>query len=149
MASTSYEYQKPQYTYTLDQYIACQSDSNVCYNNLSFIDRINNIRYNTHNVTSDYIDELREEYCVRVALSDAQFEIYKYRPKLLCYDIYGNTELAFIILIINDICSTKEFTKKVLLMPKRATMTQITKSLMNSNKEAIKIYNSKNDIENR
>ena len=29
----SYNYQKPESTYTLDQFIACQSDTNFCYNN--------------------------------------------------------------------------------------------------------------------
>lgn len=139
-----FSFQKPQNTYTLDQFIACQSDTSICYNNLSFIDQYDNIKYNSYNVLSDYLTEIREDYCKKVKLSDDQLQKYKYSPKLLCYDIYGNTELAFIILIINDMCSIKDFTKNVLLMPTKDNMKLITKYIYNSNKSAISLYNEKN-----
>jgi hypothetical protein len=145
MSSVGYEYQKPYNTYTLDQYIACQSDTITCYNNLSFIDRVDNIRYATYNVLSDYIDVIRDEYCVNVVLTDKELNKYKYRPKLLCHDVYSNAELAFIILLINDMYSAKQFTSQTLLMPKKDEMTQITKHLMNSNRSAIADYNYVND----
>ena len=117
MNNILYNYNKPQNTYTIDQFIQCQSDTNVCYNNLSFIDQRNSIKYNTYNVLSDYLDEIRENYCLKIKLDKDNMFKYKYRPKLLCYDIYGDGELAFIIMIINDICDVKEFTKDTLLMP--------------------------------
>lgn len=138
--NVQYNYQKPQYTYTLDQYIACKSDSVMCYHNLSFSDIRDGLVYDTYNVTSDYIDELREEYCVNVVLSESQLSKYKYRPKLLCYDIYGNGELAFIILLINDMANVKQFNRKNLLMPKRTVMKNIIKYLYNANKNAISTY---------
>ena len=55
-----YDYIKSEDTYTLDQYIECQSDDNACYNNLSFIDEHDGIRFNTYNVLGDYIDEIRD-----------------------------------------------------------------------------------------
>lgn len=140
----TYDYQKPEYTYTLDQFISCQSDSNFCYNNLSFIDQIDNIKYNTYNVVSDYIDELVEQYCVDVELTDDQAAKYKYRPKLLAYDIYGAQELYYIILIINDICSIKEFTKHKLKLPTKDNMTELCKAIMNSNRSDIQKYNANN-----
>lgn len=139
----SYDYQKPQNTWTLDQYIACKSEDAMNYHNLSFSDTYDNIVYDTYNVISDYIDELREEYCVAVTLTDKQLVRYKYRPKLLCYDVYGNGELAFIIMIINDMCNVKDFTKKKLFMPKRTDMSNIVKYLINANKSAINSYNKK------
>lgn len=141
---TAMSYQKPYLTYTLDQFIECQSDTSICYNNLSFIDQYNGIKYNTYNVLSDYLDELRSDYCLKITLSDDQLMKYKYNPKLLCFDIYGNQELAFIILLINDMCDVKEFTKKTLLMPTKENMANITKHIYNSNKNAIQIYNEKN-----
>lgn len=139
--NVSYSYQKPQNTYTIDQYIACQSNDVMCYHNLSFVDIHDNFKYDTYNILTDYIDEIRDEYCLRVVLNDKQMEKYKYKPKLLCYDIYGNTELAFIILFINDMSSVKEFTKKTLLMPSKEQMNNLTKYLYNSNKNAIQLYN--------
>lgn len=140
----TYDYQKPELTFTLDQFIACQSDTSFCYNNLSFIDQIDNIKYNIYNVASDYIDEIISEYCVNVELSDEQLAKYKYRPKLLCYDVYGAQELYYLILIVNDICSVKDFTKKRLILPTKNNMTTICKSIMNANRSDIQIYNSAN-----
>lgn len=140
----TYDYQKPESTYTLDQFIACQSDSNFCYNNLSFINQIDNIKYNIYNVTSDYIDEIISNYCVNVVLTDDQLSKYKYRPKLLCYDLYGSQELYYLILIINDICSIKEFTKNTLKLPTKANMPIITKAIINSNRFNIQKYNDAN-----
>ena len=141
---TSMAYQKPHLTYTIDQFIQCQSDTVICYNNLSFIDQYGNIKYNTYNVLGDYLDEIRDDYCVRITLNDDQMMKYKYNPKLLCFDIYGNGELAFIIMIINDMCNIKDFTKKVLLMPTKENMSEIIKSIYNSNSNSISIYNEKN-----
>ena len=139
-----YNYQKPEKTYTLDQYIACQSDTVICYNNLSFIDEYSNFRFNTYNVLSDYVDDIRKDYCLKVVLDDEQMLKYKYRPKQLCYDIYGNGELAFIILIINDMYSIKDFTKNKIYMPTKVEMAEITKKIFNTNKQSISIYNEKN-----
>lgn len=139
-----FNYSRPQYTYTLDQFIQCQSDTVICYNNLSFIDQYDNIKFNTYNVLSDYIDDIRQNYCLTITLDKDQLNKYKYRPKQLCYDIYGNGELAFIILLINDICSIKQFKKDKLLMPTKENMNIITKRIYNANIKEITTYNEKN-----
>jgi len=149
-SSSTFLYQKAYNTYTIEQFISCQSDTEMCYNNTSFIDNVKypelglSINYNTYNVLSDYIDEIRSDYCVQVILSDDELEKYIYRPKLLCHDIYGNGELAFIILLTNDICSVKQFTKKKLLMPRKVIMSELCKYLFNSDRNAIIKYNQKN-----
>ena len=93
------------------------------------------------------MDEIRENYCLKIKLDKDNMFKYKYRPKLLCYDIYGDGELAFIIMIINDICDVKEFTKDTLLMPTIENMQLITKRLYNANKNDIEVYNEKNKID--
>ena len=140
----SYSYQNPELTYTLEQFISCQSDDNFCYNNLSFIDQIDNIKYNIYNVASDYIDEIINNYCKTVVLTDDQLYKYKYKPKLLCYDVYGTQELYYIILLINDICSIKDFTKNKLILPTKYNMPIVCKSIMNANRADIQKYNSEN-----
>lgn len=136
----TYDYQKPQNTYTLEQFAACHSNTNVSYHNLSFTDNIEHISFDAYNITSDYIDEIKD-MCVTVKLSDIEYELYKYRPKLLCNKIYGNGELAFIIMIINDIYSVKDFTKRRLYMPNKDNMSNIIKYLINSNRNSILKYN--------
>lgn len=138
-----FSYTKPQDTYTLEDFIACQSDTTICYNNLSFIDENDKIKYCIYNVVSDYIYEIIDEYCVTVILSEDDYQKYKYRPKLLCHDIYGNSELAFVIMLINDIYDQKQFTKKQLFMPTTDSMPTLTKYIYNSNKAAIATYNNK------
>ena len=151
MPATVYQYNKPSETYTIDQFIACQSDTEMSYNNLSFIDSVDyvfmneKINYSTYNAVSDYLQEIREEYCIPVVLSESDLMKYMYRPKLLCHAIYGNGELSFIILLINDMYSVKQFTKTTLLLPNKANMAQICKYLFNSNKTAITNYNKSNN----
>ena len=131
-------------THTIDEFISCQSDTSICYNNLSFIAQYDGIKFNTYNVLSDYLDDIRDNYCKTVVLSTDEAWKYKYRPKLLAYDVYGNAELGFILLIINDMCNTHEFIKDTLLMPTKDGMNELCKYIYNANKNAISEYNEKN-----
>ena len=151
MPAFGYQYNRPHTTYTIDLFIACQSSTEISYNNLSFVDKVEYpymnevIHYPTYNILSDYIEEIRENYCVNVSLSDEDMYRYMYRPKLLCYEIYGKTELAFMILLINDMASFKQFNKKRLLMPTKVRMSELCKYLYNSNYQVISKYNQKNN----
>ena len=139
-----YSYQNPYTTPTIEGYINCKSSSNMNHFNSSFINLEDNIKYSVYNVVSDYIDEIRDEYCMEIELTNDQMSRYKYRPKLLCYDVYGSTELAFIILLINNMYSAKQFTKNKLYLPTKTNMNIICSSIMNANKEAINDYNTSN-----
>ena len=77
MLDMSYDYQKPELTYTLEQYIACKSDDNICFHNLSFVDRLGDIDVDTYNITADYIDEIRKDYCLQINLSLEELTKYK------------------------------------------------------------------------
>ena len=142
--NTDYNYQKPHNTHTIDQFNSCQSDTVMSYHNLSFVDIDGGIAYDTYNVFSDYLDEIRDEYCVLITLTDKQLDKYKYRPKLLCWDLYGNTELAFMILLINDMCNIKSFKKRKILMPRKDSMTKLIRLLFNANRSVIQRYNEQN-----
>lgn len=146
MAMTNYQYSTPEETITIEEFIACQSDEDFSYYNLSFVDKVDysymneTILYSTYNVVRDYLDELREQ-CLTINLSDDELTKYIYRPKLLAHDIYGTEELYFMILLINDMWSVKQFTKNKLLLPTKANMQELCKELYNANHEAIQKYN--------
>ena len=140
MINYAYEYQKPNNTATLDQYIACQSNTSICHANLCYTELVKNIKLPIYDVVHNYMREIRDEFVSSVALSDEEFEKYKYRPKLLCYDIYGNGELAFIILLINDMYSVKQFTSKKLKLPTKEMMDNLVKYIYNSDKTYIDEY---------
>ena len=77
MAALDYVYQDPQETYTIEQYIACQSDEVINYKNLSFVDKIHypellrDFHYSAYNVVSDYIEEIQKDFCVKVTLTSS------------------------------------------------------------------------------
>lgn len=142
----SYSYQLPEDTYTLDQFIACQSDDELCHYTTSFLERIGHLKQTIFNVIDDYLDDINLDYAVDVELNDAQYTKYMYKPKLLCYDVYGSTELYILILLINDMYSCRQFTKKKIKMLTVDDLDTITKCIINNNEEAINTYNSNSGI---
>src|SRR5574344_2109562 len=93
---------------TLAEFISYSNSTKISYNNLSFIDILDDIKFPIVNIIDDYVDEIKDK-SFDVTLSDKEYLKYKYRPKLLANDIYGNGEYYFIILAINGICNVKEF----------------------------------------
>ena len=132
----------PQNTTTIEEFVASGSSISISYQHLSFLRTLDNgTSLSLLNVISDYIEEIRNA-CVNVSLDQAQQFKYFYKPKLLCYDIYGNPELYYIILLINDMADVKEFTKPVIKMPRKTHMSEIISIIYNSNKQAIEDFNN-------
>lgn len=133
----------PQETSTIEEFIESGSGVTITYPTLSFTDMLSNGTWvSVHNVVNDYIEELRNA-CVNVELnSDQQFK-YFYKPKLLCHDMYGNPELYFIILLINDMADVKEFTKPVIKMLRKPHMSEVLTLIYNAEKKAIEAYRDK------
>lgn len=133
----------PRDTITIEQFIESGRGTTINYFNLSMVDQmVNSTWVSVLNVVNDYITELRNA-CVNVELSQKEQFKYFYKPKLLCYDIYGNPELYFIILLINDMADVKEFTKARLKMPKKDHMATLASLIYNAEKSSIDSYNSK------
>lgn len=74
----------------------------------SFYDHII-LNYET--MYSDYLEQL-QEYLVYYTMTDQEYIKYKYQPKLFCYEKYGVMDVAYILLRVNNMSSTLEFTKK-------------------------------------
>ena len=99
----------PQETTTIEEFIESGKSVSIDYMDLSFIDKVSNGTWvSVLNVINDYIEELKNA-CVTVELTEEQQWAYFYKPKILCYDIYGNPELYFVILLLNDIASRQSF----------------------------------------
>lgn len=132
----------PRDTTTIEEFIESGRSSIINYFNLSMIDMMeNNTWVSVLNVVNDYITELRTA-CVNVKLTNEEQFKYFYKPKLLCYDVYGNPELYFIILLINDMADVKEFTKSKIKMLKKEHMSTLISLIYNAEKAAIDSYNS-------
>ena len=63
---------------------------------------------NFNNLTIKYMPELKSMR-VKVTMTEEEYQKYKYNPKFLSYDIYGTTELWFMILEANELHSAIQF----------------------------------------
>lgn len=93
-------------------------------------------------VLDKYYDILLDQ-SVNVILSDDEYARYKYKPKLLCYEVYNNMDLTPLILRINNMLSVTEFTKKEIRMFKTDITSFINEILIledtNINNNAVEV----------
>ena len=132
---------EPGKTSTIAEFISFKNSDDISYNNLSFRDKYDSIIYPIKNIIDDYIDELKELIVV-VTMSKEEFLKYKYKPTILANDIYGNGELDFIIMRLNDICNAKEFDMQTVNLIKNDDLDDFLTAIYNANKEDIDTYNS-------
>lgn len=106
---------------SIQQFISNKPTIGTDYQNMSLVEERGNIQFPVVNlITDDYFDEFKKA-SVRVELTEDEILKYKYRPKLLAYDIYDNAELYYIILRLNDLYNVKDFNlgrKYLYLIPK-------------------------------
>lgn len=129
-------------TTTLEEFIEAGAGITISYDNLSMVDEIQNTRIPIYNVLSDYIPELMVS-AVTITLTEPEYFKYRFKPKLLAIDIYGNPELYFVILILNNMCSVKEFDIKKIKMLPTSAMNDLLSAIYNSNKSFLEQYNNK------
>ena len=142
----------PQETYTLSQFINAKESDTLTYSKLSILQRSlthPEMVYAIDNVLYTYMDEIKSlRKLVKLTLHEKTK--YMYKPKLLSYDIYGSTELYFVLLAMNGQCNLKEFD----LVDKRfyaltpVDMTAIINSIMIAEDENIKINRNNLNIYN-
>lgn len=101
---------KPEQTNSMSEFISIGRSANYTYTNFSILEKLNGQPFPVENVLDDYIDEILSVARV-ITMTDKELSKYKYRPKILSYDLYGTTELDFLILRLNGMTSPKEFTK--------------------------------------
>lgn len=129
-------------TFTLDQFADSKSSNDISYYSMSLLEKDpqNNIEYDVFNVVSDYMNELKA-MAKEVTLSETEYYTYRFKPKLLAHYLYGNTELYFIILWLNDMWSVKDFNLRTIKLIKNDELAQALSSINASEKSFIKAYN--------
>lgn len=114
MSTLSYSISNSEKTSSLEDFITAGESDAMTYSNFSIYHRCGNeknVLIAINNVIYDYFDELKS-LCKDVELTDAELLKYKYKPKLLSYDVYGSTQLYFIIMMINGMYDIKDFKRK-------------------------------------
>lgn len=135
----------PALTYTLDQFIAMQSSDELTFRNFSILEVVNGLELLDHNLIEDYLPEL-ESLTQVVELDHDQFNKYKYAPDLLAYDLYGSTQLDFVILYANGIYHPNEFNSKKVKLFYASQLKTFLNAIYNSEAEYIKFNRAQNGL---
>lgn len=75
-----------------------------------------------------YLEEI-EEQKTTVALSTEEYYKYRYNPKLMSFDIYGTTELWFLIMAANELYSIIDFDLRVVKAYRTDILQKITRMI--------------------
>lgn len=133
----------PENTTTLEEMIKAGRAVGVTYDKFSYKETLSNgTEISILNIVNDYMSEIKPNAAI-VKLTEEQFYKYRFKPKLLCHDIYGNPELYYIILLLNGIIDIKEFDFRVVKMLSVNDMTDLVSTIYNAEQSYIKQYNSK------
>lgn len=131
----------PAKTYKVEDFIDMQENDSFTYATMalymqSIVDKT--IVYSSDNVLYDYLEEIKGK-AVDYTFSDSEYMKYKYRPKLLAYDIYGSTELYFVILAMNNTCNIKDFNKRTIKMLYKSDMSDLLNAIVSAEKNRISL----------
>ncbi len=125
----------PARTYTLSDFVDIGRQDELTYGNFSTLfQKSDTFSYSDQNILDYYIDELKS-ICKKVTkLTTEDIAKYKYSPDLLAYDLYGSTQLDFILLLCNGIIDPKEFDFKnsYLLVPPYEDLYNLLSSIYNA-----------------
>ena len=103
-------------THTIEEFIDKKFEDQLTYRNFSIVDYSDDIELIDRNLISDYLPIL-ERACTNYPFTAREYRKYKYCPDLLSYDLYGTTQLDFLLMMLNDMVDPKEFTMKVIKLP--------------------------------
>ena len=138
MASRITRTSNPELANTIDDFIASGKDAPLLtYYNFSIIqveyskDNKMEVQFTSDNLVNDYLDIFRERG-QKVQLSELEKRKYYYNPDLLSYDLYGTTELDFIIMIMNGVISSNEFTIPTLLLIPKTELVNLLSRIYNA-----------------
>lgn len=132
-------------TYTVSQFIDMRSGDDCTYYNYSILGYLKGIEYPLTSILYDYQDELEDSsVSVYIRMTDLEFIKYKYKPWLLAYDIYGSTEMEFIIFALNDILCDREFDIPRIRVMRKEVISSILGRIYSANLNFVN--NNRSDI---
>jgi hypothetical protein len=126
----------PAYTCTLAEFVEAGTSDDMTYRNFSILDKKNGIEIIDHCIVDDYLTELKTISVKVTGITDMERVHYRYSPDLLAYDVYGSTQLDFIILAVNGIATPTEFTMRGdLYLPRNSVLKDFLSSVYNAESE--------------
>lgn len=128
----------PAETNTLTDFIESGINDDMTYRNFSILEKEGDLEFIDHCLINDYLDELKK-LCVQVTgITNLERIRYRYSPDLLAYDMYGSTQLDFVVMAVNGVATPTDFTMKGnLYLPKRSILKSFLSMLYNAESEYI------------
>lgn len=138
MSNSSNSNNDPRYAHTLSEFIEDGNKSSIItYTKLCFLED----NYVVKNILDDYLYELSYQ-ALSIELSTDEFNKYKYRPKLLSSDVYGTTDLYYMLLKLNNLYSIKQFNINPVLMLKTGDVTDLLSQIYTNESTSITLFNT-------
>lgn len=130
----------PENTYTLSDFVEAGKGDQTTYENFSILHYNQKTTYAEQNIMDYYLKELKEQSIVIDTVTNEEIVRYRYKPDLLSYDVYGTTQLDWVILLCNGIIDPKEFDpSRKFRLPNKASLTEFLSAIYSSEKEWIDI----------
>lgn len=138
----------PDQACTLDQFVSIgQINDDMTYRNFSILAKENGREYVDHCLLDDYIKELKNLCDTITEITPEQRHRYKYAPDFLAYDVYGSTQLDFVVMLCNGVATPEEFTMKGnLYLPKNSILKSFLSMVYNGDSEYIQINRKDNGL---
>ena len=145
--ASNYTTGDPRVAHTFSEFmLSGRENSVISYDKLCFKEFHDNAHFVVKNVLDDYLWELKNG-AKKCKLNDEEFRKYQYIPKRLCSDLYGTTEVYYVILAINNMCDIKDFNSKIIYLLPKDTMNYCLSKIYTAEKDSIAMYNNRNDNE--
>lgn len=124
--------------YTIERFIDSASINQISYDKLSLFEKIEDedSYFLVYNVLNDYYDEIIDMSSWLV-LTDEEYKKYRFKPKLLAHRLYGDPEIYFMLMFLNNVCNVKEFDFKRLRILRPNELNSVVSKIYNSNAELI------------
>lgn len=128
----------PALTYTLNDFIKEKQSDDLTYSNFSIVRETDYARFTETGLLDYYMHDLKS-ICIEIPIENITSEQkakYRFQPDLLAYDIYGSTQLDFVVLLCNGIIDPKEFDLKCafLRLPKRSVLNTFLSKIYRAEK---------------
>jgi hypothetical protein len=129
-------------TVSVEDFIAMSTSDELTYYNYSILEYLNGYDMFVTSILYDYDDELNELVSY-VKFTDLEKSKYRYKPNVLAYDVYGSTELKFIIMQLNGIIDPKEFDFDIVKLITPSNLKTILSRITSVNENFLSLVNSK------
>lgn len=132
-------------THTLSAFVDSKAASNTSYQTFSLIELLStdndtDIEFPAYSVLNDYYNDLKK-LCVTVSFNEKEYFRFRFKPKILADYLYGNGELSFLILILNDMISPKDFDLKTVKLISRQNLIDALTLIRSAETSFITDYN--------